>query len=239
MLIRSTLLLLFSATTAFALSEENVKEQFDVTAGGNLVVDVDFGSIDVTAGADNKVIVDAYRKIDADNEAREKEFLAAAPIKVTKEGNTVKVRATHERERGWSWGWKSHRVTNDARYTISVPKNFNLDLNTSGGSIAANGVKGTIKVDTSGGSLKFVDLHGPIKASTSGGNIESKGGSGQLDAETSGGEIEVTDFQGNAVVETSGGKLSLRNIQGKLVGETSGGSIFASLSNPMAGDVRL
>ena len=58
-----------------------------------IIVDVDFGTIDVSAGADDKVVVEAHRKIDSNNEAQEKEYLAAVPVTVTKEGNTVTIRA--------------------------------------------------------------------------------------------------------------------------------------------------
>ena len=58
-----------------------------------MIVDVDFGTVDVSRGADNKIAVNVYRKIDSSNEAKEKEYLAATPLTIVKEGNTVAVRA--------------------------------------------------------------------------------------------------------------------------------------------------
>src|SRR5438132_14382746 len=86
MIIRTLLLLFIAATTASALSEENVSQSLDGTPGGKLIVDVDFGTLDVSAAADDKITVAAYRKIDSDNEAQEKEYFAA-PVTVSKEGN--------------------------------------------------------------------------------------------------------------------------------------------------------
>src|SRR3984893_3232727 len=96
MIIRILFLLCLAAAPAFALSEENVSQTLDGTPGGRLIVDVDFGTIDVSAGADDKVAVEAHRKIDSDNEAQEKEYLASAPVTVSKEGNTVTVRARRQ-----------------------------------------------------------------------------------------------------------------------------------------------
>src|SRR4051812_45886973 len=104
MIIRSLLLLIAAAATASALSEENVNQEYDATPGGRLIVDVDFGTIEVSAGADDKVTIDAHRKIDSDNETREKEYLAAVPVMVTKEGNTVTIRARRkDKDHGSNW----------------------------------------------------------------------------------------------------------------------------------------
>ena len=55
MIIRTLLLLIAATATASALSEENINQQLDAAPGGRIIVDVDFGTIDVSAGADDKV----------------------------------------------------------------------------------------------------------------------------------------------------------------------------------------
>ena len=255
-MITRTLLVLIAATaTASALSEENVSQQLDVAPGGRIIVDVDFGTIDVAAGADDKVTIDAHRKIDSSNEAKEKEYLAAAPVTVSKDGNTVTIRARRsQKDRNMNW---SGRCNMDAHYTVRVPKNFNSELRTAGGSIVGSELTGTMSADTSGGKLKFTHLKGPtgattsggsielngcegaVKVDTSGGRIESVDGSGSLEARTSGGSIVVRNFGGDTKVETSGGRLAFENINGKIFGRTSGGSITARLKSPVPGDVNL
>jgi len=255
MIIRTILLLFVAATTVSALSEENVSQTLDSAPGGKLLVDVDFGTIDVSAGADDKVSVQAHRKIDSDNEAQEKEYLASAPVTVSKEGNTVTIRARRQnKEKNLNW---SGRCSMDARYTVQVPKSFNSELRTGGGSIMVAEIAGTMSADTSGGKLKFTHLKGatgattsggsielngcdgPLKVDTSGGRIEAVDGTGSLEARTSGGSIVVRNFGGDAKVETSGGRLAFENINGKIFGRTSGGSISAKLKSPVPGDVNL
>ena len=255
MIIRSLLLLTLMSATAQALTEEKINKQVDVTSGGKVIVDVDFGTIDVAAGSDDKVVVEAYRKIDSDNDSKEKEYFAAVPVTVAKDGNTVTIRARGEKKE-CRFNWSGHCNT-DGRYTLHVPKNFNSELRTRGGTIIGSDLTGTMSADTSGGKLKFTNLKGPIGATTSGGSIELNGcegvlkvdtsgghiesfdGSGSLNAHTSGGAIVVKNFGGDTQVETSGGRLSLENINGKIVGRTSGGSISAKLRSPVPGDVNL
>ena len=152
MIIRTILLLVIAAATASALSEENFNQQLDAAPGGKIIVDVDFGTIDVSAGADNKVVVVAHRKIDSNNEAQEKEYLAAAPVTVSKEGNTVTIRARRQQKDRNSNNW-SGRCSMDARYTVHVPRNFNSELRTAGGSIIGSELTGAMSADTSGGKL--------------------------------------------------------------------------------------
>ena len=245
--------LLISVSGTFA-AEENLSQQIDVTPGGKLVVDVDFGTIEVGASPDTKLVLDAHRKVDFGNEAKEKEYLAAAPITVNKEGNTVTVRA--RRKESW-FNWNFGHSTMSASYTLHVPKKFDLDLRTSGGDIGAVDVSGDLKAHTSGGKLQFANLEGALTATTSGGSIEVEGcrcptqiktsggsisvvnGTGVLNARTSGGRIEVRNLSGDVDVETSGGSLVLEKIKGKLVGRTSGGSIRTSIPGEVVGDMQL
>ncbi len=256
-LIRYLSLFLLAVASASALTEEKVDQKRDVTPGGKLVVDVDFGTIDVTGGDTKQVIVNAERKISGASEAKEKEFLEAAPITVTQEGNTVTVRARRPKGTGgWLSSWGGSWNT-EARYTITVPAKFNAQLDTSGGKILVSNLTGEVRANTSGGTLKFTKIQGPLKGDTSGGSInatdcdgeiqietsggkiEVGGGSGSLTASTSGGSIAVSNFGGSAKVETSGGNLRFDNVRGSLNGETSGGSIAALLAAPVPGDVRL
>ena len=252
--LRNALFVLFLSLSASIASEENVSKEIDVAPGGKLVVDVEFGAVQIGAGADGKVALEAHRLVEFGDEAKEKEYLAAAPITVTKEGNVVTVRS--RRTESWlSWNFGHSR--NSATYTLHVPKKFDLDLRTSGGDIGAVDISGNIKAHTSGGTLEFANLEGtlnghtsggsikmencrcPAEIKTSGGSISVVNGTGVLHAQTSGGRIEVHNLSGDADLETSGGSLVLEKIRGKLYGKTSGGSIHASMPGEVAGDMEL
>jgi DUF4097 and DUF4098 domain-containing protein YvlB len=252
--LRNAFLVLLISVSVSVASEENLSRQIDVTSGGKLIIDVDFGTIQVGAGADGKIVLEAHRMVEFGNEAKEKEYLAAAPITVTQEGNVVTVRS--RRQESWTnWHFGYSRM--DASYTLHVPKKFDLDLHTNGGQIAAVDISGDLKAHTSGGKLEFANLEGTLTAHTSGGSIRMEGcrcpaeiktsggsisvvnGTGVLHAETSGGRIEVRNLSGDADVETSGGSLVLEKIRGKLVGRTSGGSIHTFIPDEVAGDMQL
>ncbi len=115
--LRNTLFVLLISLSASVASEDNLSQQIDVTPGGQLVVDVDFGTIQVDAGADGKVTLDAHRRVEFGDENKEKEYLAAAPITVTKEGNvvTVQIAAQGIVDQLAFWSFKNGRQLRLAR----------------------------------------------------------------------------------------------------------------------------
>jgi DUF4097 and DUF4098 domain-containing protein YvlB len=250
----SLALSLISSLAALAETEEKLNQRFTVQPERQLVVDVDFGSIDVATHETDEVVVDVRRKITRKNRADEEEFLKDHPVTFSQDGDTVTVRSRRNGVGGWS---SSGRSRTEAKYTVQVPAQFNTQLKTSGGGIAVSDLVGEVKANTSGGGLSFVRVRGPLdavtsgggirlsdcegdlKIRTSGGGIDVSGGSGSLDGHTSGGSVTVKAFEGDARVDTSGGGLTIENVIGPVAGSTSGGSVSAVLPSPLPGDVKL
>jgi DUF4097 and DUF4098 domain-containing protein YvlB len=254
MISRISFLLAFLAATCFtaiAASEDIVQRHLSASPGGKVLVDVDFGTVDVTGSGDNQVVVNARRSVDVADPEQEKEFSAAAPIKVLQEGNIITIRSRSNRQ----WHWKGDHIRTDAHYVVQLPKSFNADLRTDGGSITVKVLNGELKADTAGGSLDLKAVHGPIdghtsggnvrlddcegsvKVRTNGGNIDSLGGNGSLNAETSGGAVSIRNFSGQVETASNGGRMDLQDIDGPLNARTGGGAIAATVTRP--NDVKL
>jgi DUF4097 and DUF4098 domain-containing protein YvlB len=247
-------LCLFTSVTALASTEERISKHLPVQAGGNVVIDVDFGSITVTPTASPEVVVDAWRKVTRKTKAAETEFFKSNPVEITQNGNTVTIRSRHPVKAVWSF-WGSNR--SEGKYVINVPAQFSANLKTAGGEISVRDLTGDMKVHTSGGGLQLSGLHGPLEGNTSGGairvtdcageihiktsggGIDVAGGSGTLEGHTSGGSVTVKNFHGSAHVETSGGGIELENIAGEIKGSTSAGAVSAVLVTPLTGPVNL
>jgi DUF4097 and DUF4098 domain-containing protein YvlB len=248
-------LLLLASGTALAVTEENLNKTFAVTAGGKLVVDVDFGAIEVSTNAvPTEIVVDVRRKVTCKKKADEERFLRENPIQFLPQGNTLTIRCRTQDKNRWFSG-RSNRQ--EGRFTIRVPAQFNAKLNTSGGPIAVSDLTGEMNADTSGGGLRFTRLHGAlkgdtsggpihvadcdgaIKIDTSGGGIEVTGGGGSLAGHSSGGGVTVKTFNGPLSVDTSGGGITLENVNGKVKASTSGGPVNAVLLAPVPGEVNL
>ncbi len=214
----------YQKSEAYDFTTENGKRDYDkeftVNLNDNLYVDVDFGDVIIVGSSDNKVHVKVTMRGDED-------YVERYPVEIEQEGNTVRVtQKQHSRHFHFFDG-----DNYDAKYEISVPKEFNLDLSTSGGNLNLSDVKGDIKGNTSGGDLDLSKLDGTITVSTSGGNVYARELTGTLDLETSGGDIVVESSSGVLKTETSGGNIKITDVDAEVRASTSGGNIRARLQS--------
>src|SRR6267142_4803247 len=159
------------ACTGRAHTEDKLDKTFTVSPGGKLVVDVNVGSIDVTASDRKDVSIELFRKVTArglgGGEEREKAELKNNEVTFTQEGNKITVHAERQKD-----AERENNMSLNFRYVILVPTKFDADLKTRGGGIKVADLAGDLKANTSGGSLKFAGIHGPIDGHTSGGSID-------------------------------------------------------------------
>jgi hypothetical protein len=249
----SPILLLVTCLVARAETEEQLSKRFAVQPGGKLIVDVDFGAIDVSTNATGEVIVEVVRKVTRDTKQEEEAYLADRPVTFSQDGNTVTIR----RRRRAKATDRRAAVSAQKKCTITVPAQFSAQLRTAGGAITVNDLTGDVNATTSGGKLQFARLHGALNGRTSGGAIEVvdgdgtqqvktdggginvSGGAGSFAGKTSGGSVTVKDFRGAVQVKSTGGGITVENVAGKLEGKTSGGSISARFASPPSEEVKL
>ncbi|NUO79591.1 DUF4097 family beta strand repeat protein [candidate division KSB1 bacterium] len=233
--------------------EERSEKFFDVKPGGWLDLRADFGAVEVQSWPKDEMKIEVTKWVEGRHRRSAKELFEDYEISYSQTARGVSIIAEMR-------GMSSWRRSNDGlqvEFRITVPQRYNLDLNTSGGSIGVDDLIGEARVKTSGGSLTLGRIEGPVNAKTSGGGIElrrckgdllahtSGGGidvgdvDGEVDVETSGGSISVNGASGNLRAHTSGGGLSLSNLRGNVDASTSGGSIEAELLAPISAPCEL
>ncbi len=235
--------------------EDRLAQSYQVKAGGKFVLEADRGSIEVTSASGDQVAIEVLRKVTGESRAGAESVLKNHEVQFAQDGDTVRVHA--EMNSGWISGWSGKGRNLQVRFLISVPKQFNVDLKTAGGSIKVADLTGHARSRTSGGSLNFGQIEGPIVGRTAGGSINVAGCKGDVDIRTSGGSIHLGEIDGNITAQTSGGSLSVKQSKGKTVVKTSGGnidvaevkgsleaitsggSITASVADQPSGDCRL
>ena len=189
--------------------EKTIDKSFDVKADGHLSVNSDSGKIIVKSWNKNQVQVSVLKT------ARKQSSLDNFEVNMDQSGSDISVEGTGQ--------WNTRvRVT----YTISVPKHFNVNLETGGGAIEVGDMSGVIKAETSGGSIKIGNIgKGQVNVDTSGGSIKIGDVNGDVEAYTSGGSITVGNVSGKMSLDTSGGSIKVGASGKRLKAETSGGSI--------------
>ncbi|MEK7685339.1 MAG: DUF4097 family beta strand repeat-containing protein [Verrucomicrobiota bacterium] len=216
--------LFFEATQpSVASTEDRIKKSFPVSAGGKLKMEVDRGSIEVKENERGTLDVEVIRRIERGSTEKAREILKDHEIEFAQEGNEVQIKA-RLRDSVASF-WRRRDWNLNVRYLVFLPRQFNLDLTTSGGSISVGGLEGEVRCRTSGGSISLGRMQGPVWARTSGGNIAVKGCKSAIDVQTSGGNVRLGEVAGSVTARTSGGSISIGNVAGHITATTSGGSI--------------
>ena len=203
----TALVVLLTSTLALAGEEGSRSKSFSVSKGGTIEVSTSKGDIRISPWEKNEVsvVVEGLDDEDLDN------------VKMAQNGNTVRV---SYRSR-WDDG------SGHVRFSISVPSQFNLDMNTSGGDLEVKGrLTGKIDGSTSGGDIKLGDVFGgPVEVTTSGGDITTGKLEGEGHLKTAGGDIRVGSVNGSLYVNTSGGNIQVETVSKTLEAKTAGGDI--------------
>jgi hypothetical protein len=206
-----------------ATVEDKLQKNYSVTAGGQLLVQVDRGSIEVKTTGGDRVEVEATRTVKDVSQAAGDKVLKEHEITINQDGNQVSVQA--------KFPTSGIRVGNDPRnrlqvkYFISVPKKFNVDLKTAGGSIKTADLVGNARCQTAAGNLTLGKIDGPVWAKTSGGSITVAACTGNADVDTAAGNIQLGAVSGAVNAHTSGGSIAIDQSKGKVLAKTSAGNI--------------
>lgn len=221
-------LLLLGFFTTFAAQGLNLlhDKTFDVEHGQLLEVETDAGDIKLRTWDQNQVHIKVYGDRDAEEEM---------DFYFEKTSNGVLIDAEKESGfRGWFGGIR-------VKYEIDVPKNFNLDMKTSGGDLFVVDLNGTVKLKTSGGDIVCDNVTGDFSASTSGGDVELTKVDGNISVSTSGGDVEIRSANGKVNASTSGGDITL-DYEGENKGidlHTSGGDITVHIPDDLKAELFL
>jgi len=218
--------------------EDTLTKSFVVSPGGTLTVDTDLGSIEVEATSQDSVDIRVIQEVRALNQEKADKLLKDFKIDFSQRGNDVLIEAKYTRG-GWQKFWDNISRHLRLKFIISVPRVYNVDLRTKGGSISVRGTEGQVKSKTSGGSLDFQQIVGDIYGDTSGGSINIGEVDGDVDINTSGGSIRIVRASGEVAAHTSGGSITVEEVMGAVQAHTSGGSVKAYIARQPASSCRL
>jgi DUF4097 and DUF4098 domain-containing protein YvlB len=120
---------------------------------------------------------------------------------------------------------------------VRMPKNADLQLETSDGAIEIGTLNGKVKAHTSDGHVKLADINGPIDVTTSDGSVEARTLKGTVKLHTSDGSITATGIDGPLEASSSDGSvrvegrfdsLDVHSGDGSVTTQIDAGSVISS-----------
>ena len=208
--------------------ESNVEKIIQVKPDGNLKVRTHLGHVKLKTIDGNQVQVKVLRKVRAETKEQADAVFQAQQVDFDVElfdlveGRDAVVLIQLDEE---SEAWKQGVNFKLMECEIGLPKQFNVDIETSAGHITAPELDGVAKMQTSGGHIELKGCNKKADLYTSGGHITVGAVSGDLKGKTSGGNIKVSNVSGDAELKTSGGHIIVGESNGTVNAITSGGNI--------------
>lgn len=222
----------------FGNIRDRITKSFPVGPGGTLSLESDIGSIEVRGADIDSVEIEILREVKTSNEKKAGEILKDYDIQFDHTGNDVSIEAKYKKK-GLRGFWNNIGRYLRVKFIMTVPSEYNVDLNTKGGSISVEDLQGEVLSQTSGGSLNFDNIEGSISGNTSGGSITISEVAEKSNIHTSGGSIHIRLAEGPVDAHTSGGSITIEEVIGTIKAHTSGGSVTAYLSRQPNADCRL
>jgi len=222
--------------TAPLLAENRLEKDLALEPGGTFSIETDAGKVTLTGSNDSGVHILVTSK--------HKDLDEILTFRFNESAGSASVVARQKHKLNFFSGWHD-----SVEWTIRVPAQTKVSIDTSGGAIDVSGIRDAVKLDTSGGGVHVRDLvgnldchtsgggitlrdiKGTVKAETSGGGVHAKAIDGPIHAESSGGSIELERVTGDIDADTSGGGITISEAGGKVRADTSGGGIEASFAH--------
>ncbi len=190
--------ILLAAGFVGCANAEEYTRSYTVSGRANVHVHAENGGVHITTSEGSKVEFDVtYEKSDWGTDSG-----AGPHIDSRQNGNAVELTALDE-DHSWSGFFGSHNRR--LRIDVHMPRNADLDVDTSNGGVEVSSLSGNITIHTSNGGVKADQLSGTIDLGSSNGGMTLDSLQGALRVRTSNGAINATRLDGKCDLGTSNG----------------------------------
>ena len=188
--------LLLTVALASRVNAEEYLKSYTVTGQASVRIKVDDSSVQVITSDSNQV----------DFRVTSEGFAAinvGGKLHVDSQQNGNQVELTVRLSPGVTLGFSNRKLTT----VVRMPKNADLQLETSDGHVELSDLKGNIVVHTSDGEIKASQLSGTIDMRTKDGDIAADRLSGTFKLHSGDGKINATQLDGKCDVSTGDGSI--------------------------------
>jgi len=204
-----TILIVLLLSVGLTFAGDTITKEFDVKPGQTLRADIESGGTIFIKGWNNDKV-----SVKACLDGRDWENVE---VEFDQSNRGVEIYSDFVKKR--------NRSKVDIEFEIRVPKKFDLNIETTGGSINIEDVEGKVQGKTMGGKIDLDNIKGDIELTTMGGKIKGSRLNGELYLKTFGGNIYLHDSTVDGEVETMGGNIQLSGVDGDIESSTMGGNV--------------
>ncbi len=236
-------LVFFLGLVALALPasafEKYARKTYAVKPDCTLKIDTYRGSIEVEESEEPEIRINIRIGVaNAKDQAEADRILEALHLESKQEGNVVMITATNPSETRVRFTWNDKNLI-DLAYSISVPKQCNVDLISRDGSVTVANLDGKHTARTTKGTIYFRRTEGSVTAIAQEGDIIVSRCSGDLMATTTRGVVRIGWVGGKAKLRNSSGDVEIQNAVGGLDAHCEAGDATVGFPKEITGDAKV
>lgn len=114
-----------------------------------------------------------------------------------------------------------------ASWTLEIPDNLSVNINTGSGDVTVDGVALDIKSNTGSGDLILTGVKGDLNFNTGSGDIEISQADGEIHLNTGSGNVRASQGSGNYQINAGSGDIRLDQLKGDFSINTGSGNVSA------------
>ncbi len=205
--------------------KETVKKEIAFSPGGMLSLENTNGSIVIEGWDEARCSLIAEKKVKANNERDARKAMERLKVNIDESENEIRVKTRLPGNGNGILGWIfGDHVSSTVDYTVYVPRQTSLKINSTNGEINVSAVEGNIRLETTNGEINAKDIGGEVRAHTTNGDIE----------------IEIVSIAPSEDVEigTTNGSIKVylpEDVGAHIRAKTTNGSIKSDFHIPVKG----
>ena len=210
--------LALAAGASASTLQETIDRTFEVRPGTRFTLENTNGHINVRSWDEARIRVVAQKRVESrDSDAAKKAF-AELKVEPVLGSDGLHVTTHYPRRNDGIFDWLAgSNVSMTVNYEITVPRNMNVDLDNTNGSIDVSDVRGSMHISNTNGHIELMRCAGDVDAETTNGHVSA----------------ELADVSAKGVrLESTNGRISLtlpRTVSARVDAETTNGRINSDL----------
>jgi hypothetical protein len=166
------------------------------------------------------------------------------PVESRQTGELVELRALTKSHSSW-WNW-SYFENAHLSIEVRMPKNADLQIDTSNGAVSLDTIRGTVKVHTTNAGISASGLDGRCALATTNGRVEATGRFQSLDISSTNAGVTARAQSGSRMdsewsIQTTNGGINLSlplDLKATLSAGTTNGGVMLQLPVAVEGEQR-
>ena len=204
-----------------------LRKELHTGANPTLIVRNTSGEIRIESHPDDKIIIDAFKVVEADDFQKAKRIAEEIEVNIRDHDSEIEIKTRYpsrKSRRFFKRFFSSGRnVTVYVDYHILVPEEIELNIHSTSGDVIISDISGGVEVSATSGELSMKRMKGNLDLETTSGDVEVFDVRGDVAIRGTSSDLELSTIKGDVKISSTSGETSVEDLTGSVrIDKTSG-----------------